>query len=102
MTTKPSKMRVIGHRGSSTAEPENTFSSIRQALEVCDGAEFDVQMTKDNQLVVLHDETLARTAIAWSKNERLSESEYYSLLNTPVTQLNYDDFKDIKIGRYVL
>lgn len=95
-----SNMHMFGHRGSSTTEPENTYSSIKQALELCDGAEFDIQMTKDGQLVVLHDLTLARTAVPWSQEHGLSEAEYYSLVTTPVTQLNYDQFKDIHIGRY--
>lgn len=99
MSSKPAKMHMFGHRGSSTSEPENTFSSIQRALKECDGAEFDIQRTKDGHLVILHDETLARTAVVWSQKQHRTEAEYYSLVNTPVTQLNYDEFKDVHVGR---
>lgn len=55
-------MEVIAHRGSSQAAPENTLPSIRKAIR--DGAsavEIDVQLTKDKQIVVIHDEWLNRT-----------------------------------------
>lgn len=54
---------VIAHRGNSAAAPENTFASFESALRV--GAtlvECDVQMTRDGQLVVIHDPTLDRTS----------------------------------------
>lgn len=55
-------MEVIAHRGSSQAAPENTLPSIQKAIR--DGAnaiEIDVQLTKDKQIVVIHDEWLNRT-----------------------------------------
>lgn len=94
------EMRMFGHRGSSIEEPENTYSSIVKALEECHGAEFDIQQTLDGQFVVLHDETLARTALGWSEsNTSLLEHEYYKLLNTSVDQMNFDEFRHVKIGR---
>jgi glycerophosphoryl diester phosphodiesterase len=53
---------VIAHRGDSARLPENTMAAFASALEA--GAamvEFDVQMTKDHEVVVLHDPTLDRT-----------------------------------------
>lgn len=55
-------MRLIAHRGASGYAPENTLISFKKAFEM--GArevEFDVQMTKDGQLVVIHDFFLDRT-----------------------------------------
>ncbi len=53
---------VIAHRGASTYAPENTFPAFDLALEM--GArhlEFDVQMSSDGHLVIIHDDNLDRT-----------------------------------------
>jgi glycerophosphoryl diester phosphodiesterase len=48
---------LIGHRGYPAAARENTPESFEAALEAgCDGVEFDVRMTRDEVLVVHHDE----------------------------------------------
>jgi glycerophosphoryl diester phosphodiesterase len=49
-------MLIIGHRGAPSLAPENTIKSFQIALDNnVDGIELDVQLTKDNQLVVMHD-----------------------------------------------
>jgi len=54
--------KIIGHRGIPHLTPENTMASFRAAVENgADGLETDVQMTKDGELVLIHDETLDRT-----------------------------------------
>lgn len=54
-------MLVIAHRGASAYEPENTLRAIRRALEVgADGIEIDVYCIED-ELIVIHDETVDRT-----------------------------------------
>lgn len=54
---------VTAHRGSSGSAPENTLAALRQAvLDGADLAEVDVQATADGELVLFHDESLARTA----------------------------------------
>lgn len=54
---------VIAHRGASAYAPEHTFASWDMALEMgADYLEHDLQMTADGALVVLHDDTLDRTA----------------------------------------
>jgi glycerophosphoryl diester phosphodiesterase len=56
-------MVIIGHRGASGHAPEHTFASWDLALEMgVDYLEQDLQMTADGQLIVLHDDTLDRTA----------------------------------------
>ncbi|WP_163102649.1 glycerophosphodiester phosphodiesterase [Peribacillus alkalitolerans] len=53
---------VFAHRGSAGTHPENTMLSFREAERVgADGIELDIQLTKDNQIVVIHDETIDRT-----------------------------------------
>lgn len=57
------KILNLAHRGYRARYPENTLLAFRQALEVkgCDGIELDVQLSKDGELVIMHDETLNRT-----------------------------------------
>src|SRR5919106_2956388 len=58
----PAKPWVIAHRGASAYAPENTVPAFRLAAE--QGAtfvEFDLRLTKDRQIVCLHDESLERT-----------------------------------------
>src|ERR1700682_170454 len=53
-----SRPLLLGHRGARAAKsiPENTFVSFDQALaDGCDGFEFDVRLTSDGQVVVVHD-----------------------------------------------
>lgn len=53
---------VIAHRGYSAKAPENTMAAFELALEAgADGIELDVHLTKDGEVVVLHDETVNRT-----------------------------------------
>ena len=54
--------RVIGHRGAAFLAPENTVAGLRRARALgCRWVEFDVRMTADNRLVLLHDDRLDRT-----------------------------------------
>jgi len=53
---------VVGHRGFPLKFPENTIPSFRAAIEAgAKGVELDVHLTKDDQVVVIHDPTLRRT-----------------------------------------
>lgn len=55
-------IRVTGHRGAAGLEPENTLRSIRKAIELgVDRVEIDVHLTKDGEIVVIHDEKVDRT-----------------------------------------
>lgn len=54
-------MLLIAHRGASGYAPENTMASFRLALEMgAKAVELDVHQTKDQELVVIHDEDLKR------------------------------------------
>ena len=53
---------VTAHRGFSGENPENTLASFRAAIAAgADMVELDVHLTRDNELVVIHDDTLERT-----------------------------------------
>jgi glycerophosphoryl diester phosphodiesterase len=54
--------KIIAHRGSKGTHPENTLAAFKEAVRVgADGIELDVHLSKDNQLIVIHDETVDRT-----------------------------------------
>ena len=49
-------MLVFAHRGACWEIPENTLAAIRRAIELgADYVEFDVQTSRDGELVVVHD-----------------------------------------------
>jgi len=53
---------VVAHRGASAYAPENTMEAFRLAVKMgADAIELDVHLTSDDQLAVIHDETLDRT-----------------------------------------
>ena len=55
-------IKNIAHRGFKGKYPENTLLSFKKAIEVgAHGMEFDIQFTKDKEVVIIHDETLDRT-----------------------------------------
>lgn len=54
---------IFAHRGFSGYYPENTMLAFQKTAEesLADGIELDIQMTKEGELVIMHDETLDRT-----------------------------------------
>lgn len=72
--------RVIGHRGAATYAPENTLVSLREArARGATWVEFDVKLSGDGVLMLMHDDSLGRTAgldrlasvTPWTEIERL-------------------------------
>jgi glycerophosphoryl diester phosphodiesterase len=52
----------VAHRGASALAPENTMAAFDKALELgADALELDLQLSRDGELVVIHDDTLDRT-----------------------------------------
>lgn len=55
----------IAHRGASSYAPENTFAAYDKALAMgVDHIELDVHLTRDDHIVVIHDDTVDRTTNA--------------------------------------
>jgi glycerophosphoryl diester phosphodiesterase len=53
---------IIAHRGASGNYPENTCLAFKKAIKFkANVIEFDVRCTRDNKLIILHDQTLERT-----------------------------------------
>lgn len=79
------KTLVWAHRGASGHAPENTMEAFRLAEEMgADGIELDVQMTKDGELIILHDETIERVSDGkgWAKDMTLAELRQYNFNKT--------------------
>ena len=55
-------MKIYAHRGFSGQYPENTMEAFLQVLKTpAEGIKLDVQLSKDGEVVVIHDETVDRT-----------------------------------------
>ena len=77
--------RVIAHRGASGYAPENTLAAFQKAFDL--GArevELDVQLTRDDQVIVFHDRRL---------DEKTSE-------RGPVSARSLDELRRIDIGTW--
>lgn len=73
-------MKTLAHRGLSASFPESTAIAFQQAARLaCWGVEFDVHLTKDQQLVVIHDESIDRTSngTGFVKDLTLAELKNY-------------------------
>ncbi len=73
---------ILGHRGYSSKHLENSLEAFRAALAAgMDGFELDVQPTRDGVCVVLHDDSLDRTAEAGGILRQMKASELPKLRN---------------------
>ena len=71
-----SKPDIWAHRGADGYAPENTIPAFAMAVEMgADGVELDVQLSKDGQIVVCHDEKIDRCSNGkgWVKDYTLEE-----------------------------
>ncbi|MEO4001950.1 glycerophosphodiester phosphodiesterase family protein [Mesorhizobium sp. CAU 1732] len=71
---------ITGHRGARDLWPENSLGGFRNVLALdVDAVEFDVHLTDDGELVVIHDATLDRTSEGSGPVSRLSAEERRTL-----------------------
>ena len=69
-------MLVYGHRGAAGEAPENTIAGFRHAIERgTRHFELDVQMSKDDKLVVIHDNKVNRTTYCRGNVNQFTASE---------------------------
>lgn len=70
-------MKIWAHRGCSQRYPENTLLAFEKAIELkkITGIELDIQLTKDGEIVVIHDERVDRTteSIGFVRDYTLAE-----------------------------
>ena len=76
-------VQIFAHRGFSGYYPENTMLAFQKVAEetVADGIELDIQLTKDGEIVIMHDEMLDRTTngSGWLKDNTLEELKMLSV-----------------------
>jgi len=70
----------IGHRGARALVDENTLESMKKAAELkVDMLEFDIQRTRDNVFVIMHDETVDRTTNGHGRIDQMTAAEFKAL-----------------------
>lgn len=77
--------QVWAHRGASGYVPENTLVAFEMAKEQgAQGVELDIQLSKDGEIVVIHDEWLDRTSngTGWVKDYTLEELREFNYNKT--------------------
>jgi glycerophosphoryl diester phosphodiesterase len=78
-------VEIVAHRGASQDAPENTVAAIKLAWEQqADASEFDVFLSKDDKIVVLHDKDLKRTAG----------------VDKPVVQMTLAELRALDVGKW--
>jgi glycerophosphoryl diester phosphodiesterase len=78
-------VEIIAHRGASYDAPENTLASVKLAWEQnADAVEIDVWLTKDQQIVLMHDKTPKR----------------YGGPDTPVSEMTLAQLRDLDVGAW--
>jgi glycerophosphoryl diester phosphodiesterase len=71
---------IFAHRGSSAYAPENTLAAFKLAVEQhADAIELDAKLSADNQVVVVHDETVDRTTDGTGRVSALTLAELKAL-----------------------
>ncbi|MBF0360388.1 MAG: hypothetical protein HQK49_05215 [Oligoflexia bacterium] len=87
ITTASTNMQIVGHRGASEDAPENTLESLKLAWEQgAVAAECDVMLTKDGQIILMHDDSTKRTT-----------GNSVDLL---VKNTNWNDLKNLDVGSW--
>jgi glycerophosphoryl diester phosphodiesterase len=72
--------RLYAHRGAAAELPENTLPAFERAVEIgVDALEMDVQLTRDHELIVVHDDHCARTTGAQTSWAELDLAEAQAL-----------------------
>ncbi|WP_461865556.1 glycerophosphodiester phosphodiesterase family protein [Thermococcus sp.] len=81
---------LLGHRGLKRFYPENTLPAFRKALQYgADGVEFDVWLTKDGKLIVMHDRYFRTNGETFDvKTLKLSEIKRLHPLRAMVTTVD--------------
>jgi len=75
---------VFAHRGGAKIGPENTIDAFDRGLSAgADGLEFDVRLSRDGEVVVMHDATVDRTTPA----------------RGPVSKYTADELAELKVPR---
>lgn len=87
--------KITAHRGSSIDYPENTLEALEGAIQdKAASSEIDVQLTKDNRVVLFHDPTLKRMD---KSNRRIKDMTLAELKTVDVGSFHDSKFKDVRM-----
>ncbi len=92
-------IKNFAHRGFRSKYPENTLLAFQKAIEAnCSGIEFDVHLTKDQEIVIIHDETLEGTTNGKGrvKDHTLRELKHLDASNTFHSQFGFQEIPTLK------
>lgn len=74
------EFQIIAHKGASGLAPENTMAAFQKAIDLgVDQIELDVRHTKDEEIIVFHDQTLDRIARDTLGNQIKGDVHDYTL-----------------------
>ena len=92
---------ALGHRGAAGVQPENTLKGFRYALNLgIDAVECDVHLTRDNHLVVIHDDTVDRTTSGTGAVRRMTLAQLRRLDAGQGERIpTLDEVLDLVLGR---
>jgi glycerophosphoryl diester phosphodiesterase len=87
-------MLCIAHRGGADLRPENTLEAFQRAVDLgCDGAELDVQLTRDGEVIVLHDFILNPDIC------RDASGGWLQRASPPICELTLGELQQFDVGR---
>lgn len=84
---------ISAHRGGAELNPENTkmaFDYVINETNYTDIVEFDVRLTKDDELVIIHDETINRTGINNEQSDVVIRERTYEELKNYNLGVNFE------------
>jgi len=95
LTVSLPALEIIAHRGASYDAPENSLSAMKLAWEQgADAIETDIHLSKDRQIVVMHDSTTKRTG---QIDRKISESAWAEIQDLEIGAWKGATFKGERI-----
>ena len=79
------------------------MAAVKDALDQGLSFECDLQVLRTSEVILLHDDTLERTAAKWSAETDatgLDEAQYAQLVTAPASTLSYDELSRVDIGSW--
>ena len=98
-TQSKENIYVAAHRGSSTDYPENTMPAFQAAIDAgVDQIETDVRITRDGELVLIHDSTVDRTTNGTGK---VCDKLFAELRTLDAGSYKGEQFKGVQIPTFI-